>query len=102
MTTTSAELICGRCDQVIEDGELYHRAFKRGQDDSNANFQAITGSVAVHDFPCPTRFEVRDGRVIMNGADIGPESMYSPSHPALVSAAVKDALEASVSRYGDQ
>jgi len=79
-------VICERCDQEIETGELYHKAYKAGSDEGDANFQPLNGSVTVHDFPCPTRFEVRDGHVYVNGADIGPESMYSASHPAINSA----------------
>lgn len=88
-------MICERCDQEIEVGELYHRAHRASQGVlDGVAMPSVVGEVIVHDFPCPTRYEIRDGHVFVNGADIGPESMYSTSHPALLADAVRKFLDA--------
>ena len=82
-------MICERCDQSIQAGELYHRAHRADQGVlDGVAMPSVVGEVIVHDYPCPTRIEIRDGHVIMNGEDIGPESNFSPAYTGGLSTAM--------------
>lgn len=95
-------MICARCDQAIEVGELYHHAHRATQGvlDGIA-IPSVVGDVIVHDYPCPTRIEIRDGRVIMNGQDIGLESHFAPAYTGGLATA-KEMLNAAVDNLKPQ
>jgi hypothetical protein len=72
-------MICARCDQPITEGQLYHQARRRSDSEWANIYDEI---VTVHEGNCPQRFEIINGRVIINGHDIGPVEQYDTAHIA--------------------
>lgn len=49
-------MICERCKQPIEDGQLYHYVMRRDQAADDTNVHALIGNLPVHD-QCPLDFD---------------------------------------------
>ena len=72
-------MICERCQRPIEPGQLYLEARMRPRD---PDFCVTLDEISPHPvhIECPTVVEIVDGRVLMNGLDIGPFAQFDVSH----------------------
>lgn len=80
-------MICARCDQPIELGQLYHQVQRHTDAHSEDPKAWPTGSdlfIAVHDYPCPTRIAIVGGEVkvdsqlVAEGTEIWPLMVQVP------------------------
>lgn len=80
----ASPMICERCKQPIDDGQLYHYVMRRDSKSDDVNIHVAVGNLPVHDGTCPQRVELVDGHLFINGVDFGamPEQPF-PWNPVL-------------------
>lgn len=73
------EMTCALCDQPIRFRHIYQVATRAALVGEGNDAVVVPGeTVYVHVGQCPTNVEMVDGRVLMNGFDIGPIERYQP------------------------